>query len=450
MKKFLLILLVTCLACSNDDENETLFEESDQNPPVYSPLEVNENVSEYNKRAFFEGFTLFTPTVSNATYLINMEGYPVKKWTSQHKGLVAYLDGNGNLFRVFDTFNQNFNAGGSMGGIEMFDFEGNLLWQWTLSTELEVLHHDIALLPNGNILASVWEKKNLNEAIEAGRNPAKLTENEVWPDKVIEIKILPNNQAEIVWEWSIWDHLIQDYDPTKMNYGNIQEHSELADINFTLGVANFNHINSIHYIEQYDQIILSSRKFNELWILDHSTTTTEAKTHSGGNYGKGGDLLFRYGNPISYKNGEENNQTLFDQHDVTWIGNKENHGGNFLVFNNAFATTMSSIDEISIPQNPNGSYFEINSTPVNINWSYQNPNLFSPRVSGARRLENGNTLITQGRGGILYEIDANKNIVWKYEIPLPENQTFKAFRYSKNYSAFNNKNLIRNDSIIIE
>lgn len=293
-------------------------------------------------------------------------------------------------------------------------------------------------------------KKSLSEAIQAGRNPALLSENEVWPDKVIEIKILANNQAEIVWEWSVWDHIIQDYDASKSNFGNVQSHPELVDINHSLGEANFNHINSIDYIEEFDQIILSSRKFNEFWVIDHSTTTQEARGHTGGNFQKGGDLLFRYGNPIVYKSGTENDQTLFAQHDVTWIGNANNHGGNFLVFNNAFSPTMSSIDEIRIPQNFDGSYPSINSSLGDILWSYQNPDIYSPRVSGARRLINGNTLITQGTEGLTYEIDTNKNLVWKYELPLTEKQTFKALRYPENYKAFTNKNLKRNDTIKIE
>ncbi|PZW39632.1 arylsulfotransferase ASST [Mesonia algae] len=443
MKKFILLLLLINYSCSNDDEikNSSIDD---------TPVNLSESISIYDEDNFLSGFTLYTPTVSNKSFLINMEGHPVKEWVSEHKGLVSYLDKNGNLYRVFDTKNSNFNSGGSMGGIEMFDFEGNLVWQWIYSDDHKILHHDIALLPNGNILASVWEKKTKNEAIEAGRDPSLLTENEMWPDKVIEIKILGNNEAEIVWEWTVWDHLIQDYDDEKSFFGNIENHPELVNINHTLGEANFNHINSIDYVEEFDQIILSSRKFNEFWVIDHSTTTIEAKGHTGGNFNKGGDLLFRYGNPYAYKSGDENNQTLFAQHDVTWLGNKQNHGGNFLVFNNAFSPTMSSVDEIKIPQNSDGSYPTANASLGSIVWSYQNADIYSPRVSGARRLENGNTLITQGTSGLIYEIDINKTLVWKYKIPLAGNQTFKAFRYPSNYNAFNNKNLEKDDSITIE
>jgi len=154
MKKILLfIFLIINCACSSDDDLK--------NSPttITPPLEVSDNVSIYNEDSFSKGFTLFTPTVSNKSFLINMEGYPVKEWISEHKGLIAYLDENGNLYRVFDTYNSNFSAGGSMGGIEMFDFDGNLLWQWIYSDDDKVLHHDLALLPNGNLLASVWEKK---------------------------------------------------------------------------------------------------------------------------------------------------------------------------------------------------------------------------------------------------------------------------------------------------
>jgi hypothetical protein len=61
--------------------------------------------------------------------------------------------------------------------------------------------------------------------------------------------------------------------------------------------AFWNHMNSIDYNPTFDQIAMSVRGNSEVWIIDHSTTTAQAKGHTGGKYGKGGDLLYRYGNP---------------------------------------------------------------------------------------------------------------------------------------------------------
>ena len=117
--------------------------------------------------------------------------------------------------------------------------------------------------------------------------------------------------GSIVWEWHLWDHLIQDYDPTKDNYGVVGDHPELIDVNYSLapfccpsGNADWTHTNAVDYNEQLDQIMLSVRNFSEIWVLDHSTTTAQAASHSGGRSGKGGDLLYRWGNPAAYRAGD--------------------------------------------------------------------------------------------------------------------------------------------------
>ena len=65
-----------------------------------------------------------------------------------------------------------------------------------------------------------------------------------------------------------------------------------------------------------DQIVLSNHNLSEIWIIDHSTTTLEAASHSGGNSGKGGDLLYRWGNPQAYDQGTGADQLLNHQQHV--------------------------------------------------------------------------------------------------------------------------------------
>lgn len=430
---FLFLILTSCA------------KDLDDNIQTQEPLEVNENVEIYNDEEFFKGYTLVAPVSSNNIYLIDMEGFPVHSWTSLNRGIANYLTPEGDLLRTYVVPNDIFSFGGRTGGIERFDYEGNLIWSWELSNDLSSLHHDLAILPNGNILASVWDFKDADEAIANGRNPELLLNDSVWPDRIIEIKPIGSNDAEIVWQWSIWDHLIQDFDATKLNFGEVAANPQRVDINFTIGDANFNHVNSLFYIEDFDQIVFSSRRFSELMIIDHSTTTLEAAGSSGGNYGKGGDLLYRWGNPQTYKVGDENDQKLTGQHDVRYIGGlPSNGGGNFMCFNNTRTETMSSVEEINIPINGDGSY---NLQPNTINlptdyaWSYTSSDILAPRVSGATRFINGNTLITQGTEGVLLEINSDSEVVWKYKIPLESNDVFKCFRYPLDYPAFESKDL---------
>jgi len=420
------------LACNNDDNlNDDLTD--------FDNIALNAGVEIYNPDDFERGYTLVAPLTSKNAYLINMEGFPVKAWTSEYLAISNYLNEQGEYIRSYAVQNNIFSSPGTTGGIEIYNFEGELIWNWTYSTPQYSLHHDLEFLPNGNILASVWDYKTKDEAIENGRNPNLLFNNSVWPDRIIEIKRLPNNQAEIVWEWSFWDHLVQDHDPTKLNFGAISEHPELLDINYTNGQANLNHVNSLYYIEEYDQIVFSSRNFNELFIIDHSTSTLEAQSHSGGNYNKGGDLLFRWGNPQAYKTGSSEDQELFGQHDITFLDSKNSLTGNFLQFNNSKYGTLSSVDEINVPIQSDGSYIiEPNTqTQATIGWFYTNSEVFSSILSGAQRLQNKNTLITSGVDGLLLEVNSNSNISWKYRIPTEDPRTFKSRRYSIDSPPFN-------------
>ncbi|AXG69776.1 arylsulfotransferase (ASST) [Kordia sp. SMS9] len=438
MKRIITSLFVACcfvciFSCKDDD----------MVTPVL-PVELSENIVQYED-GIYDAYTLVSPMGSTDSFLINNEGFVVHQWEANTSALMAYLTDEGNLIRALRQDTSEFSGGGATGAIEILNFDGDQIWFWEYNTATYVLHHDLTLLPNGNILALVWEYKSENEALAEGRNPNLLFQNKVWPCKIIEIQPLPNNQANIVWEWSVWDHLIQDHDATKENFGVVSDHPELININFSGGDANFNHLNSIDYIEELDQIVVSSRVFNEFWIIDHSTSTAEAASHSGGNSNKGGDLLYRWGNPQTYNSGTAEDQRLFGQHDVTWIGNTVNNGGNFMVFNNNSFAEKSSVEEILIPQLSDGTYDLVPNTtqlPEAPIWSYDSEAIYSSRLSGAKRLPNGNTLITAGRTGTLLEINTSGTIIWQFQNPIETNASiFKVDKYEKNHPAFEGRTL---------
>src|SRR5207302_100486 len=76
------------------------------------------------------------------------------------------------------------------------------------------------------------DKKTAEETVAAGRKPGTVR-GQFLPDCILEIKPTGKTTGEIVWEWHVWDHLIQDIDKTKPNYGEIAEHPELIDINYS-------------------------------------------------------------------------------------------------------------------------------------------------------------------------------------------------------------------------
>ena len=421
-----------------------------------------------NDAQAFRGYTLFAPLRSNTTYLIDNDGKLVRSWQSSYQpGNAVYLLENGHLLRTGNARNPTFTSGGAGGRVQEFDWNGALLWDFEYSSNQYLQHHDVEPLPNGNVLLIAWELKSSSEAIAAGRNPALVSTRGLWPDKIIEVKPQGTNGSEIVWEWHAWDHLIQDFDATKPHYGVVAEHPELIDLNFSSNnQPDWQHINAVDYNPQLDQIMLSvHNNFNEIWIIDHSTTTAEAASHSGGKYGKGGDLLYRWGNPRAYRAGMTADQKLSGQHDAQWIEAGSPGAGNILIFNNGTTRRYSSVDEIVPPVEASGNYTRASGAafgPSAAAWSYVAPtptNFYAMNISGAQRLPNGNTLICDGPHGNFFEVTAAKDMVWQYINPVvasgpmtqgdpipsgqqgQENTVFRSPRYAPDYAGLAGKDL---------
>ncbi|MEZ5197690.1 MAG: aryl-sulfate sulfotransferase [Bacteroidales bacterium] len=309
----------------------------------------------YNQNPSFNGYSLFAPFRSTTTYLIDNCGRVVNSWESEYlPSCSVYLLENGHLLRTCLIESPTFtNIAGLGGRVEEYDWDGNLVWHYEYHAINYQQHHDIEPLPNGNILLLVWDAYTPNEAVQAGRIPANLLDS-FWSEKIVEIKPLPNNEAEIVWEWKLWDHLIQDFNAERDNFGIVSEHPELIDINFsaetgTNSLFDWIHGNAIDYNEELDQIILSSRNLSEFYIIDHSTTTEEAAGHSGGTYNKGGDILYRYGNPKAYKHGINNIRQLSFQHNPHWIKKEYNNDWQIMVFSNLHRVDTSAVIIITPP-----------------------------------------------------------------------------------------------------
>jgi hypothetical protein len=396
-------------------------------------------------------YTIFGPEYSTNIYLLNNSNKEiVHLWDSDYiQGLGVYLLENGNIARLCLPYvNQNFIAGGVAGRVEIFNWEGTLIWGFDYSNDQHCLHHDIEVLPNGNILMIAWEFKTIEEASIAGRD-VSLDKDGIWPEHIIEVEPTGSSGGNIVWEWHVWDHLIQEYDPTKENYGMIVDHPELIDVNSAQG-DDWIHMNSIDYNEEFDQILLSARFQNEIWIIDHSTTTQEAAGHTGGKYGKGGDLLYRWGNPKIYQMGDITDQRLYGQHDATWIESGYPGEGNILVFNNGIGRLdgfYSSVDEIIPPVDEDGNYIKsVDSTygPEEPVWIYTTeiPGQFAASsISGAERLKNGDTMICNGPSGRFFQVTWDLVTVWNYDNPYPTsltNDVFKIRSYPSDYPGLSN------------
>ena len=431
-----------------------------------------------------KGYLMFAPKQNTMTYLINNEGRIMHQWTKSAyaPGQAVYLLSNGNLLRpCLYTSQGGISTGGGEGGrVELYNWNDSLLWYTNYSTPTYVQHHDVKMLPNGNIIMLVVEKKTAAETKAAGFDTTKIQDPDfakqkcLLPDAVVEIKPVYPSGYTVVWEWHVWDHLIQNHDATKNNYGTPSLHPELVDCagDHRILPVFWNHMNAIDYNDSLDQIVMSVRGNSELWVIDHSTTTLEASSHSGGKHGKGGDLLYRWGNPLTYGAGTVSNQIYFEQHDVEWIKKDCPGAGDFLCYNNGVNRNYSTIDEMTPPVDASGSYTLTTSSayaPTSLNWTYvANPptSMYAPDISGAQRIQNGNTVICVGTSGTLYEVTSSGSVAWKYISPVTNlgrltqgdsiphnpikpfetmNSIFRVYKYPTTYAAFSGKTLVPGD-----
>lgn len=424
----------------------------------------------YNAAQTYQAYTLIYPHNQANVFLINNCGEIIHTWEDDENfrpGNTAYILPNGNLVKAKRdavVTDDAIWAGGGGEIVEIRSWDNDLLWSFEMNDSLHRLHHDIEPMPNGNILMVVWEWISLEDAIQAGRDSTTLVEGELWAEKIIEVN--PTTD-EIVWEWRVMDHVIQDFDASKDNFGVVSEHRELIDLNWdnNEGKADWLHVNSIDYNEELDQIMISVPYFDEIWVIDHTTTTEEAASHSGGFTNHGGDIIYRVGNQAAYQKGDSTDQILFFQHDAHWtnefLPSSHPDFGKIVVFNNRVGADFSTVEIFESTWDmyiSDYTHFQGTYPPYEFTQTIQHPipsAIHSTGLSSGQLLPNGNILICAGRYGYLAELNMNQEVVWEYKTPLRggqtasqgdsltlnNNLTFRAFKYPIDYEAFDGKDL---------
>ena len=372
----------------------------------------------------FEGYTLFTPGEgppgwqnNYTTLLLNPNGSTSHTWSHTRScASMPYITPDSVLIYPYRVQNPTMSAGGVGGGVQYITWDGGIIWDYQLSNELYQHHHDIQPLANGNVLMISWERKYQDAWSTMGRQSVNNFLNEMWSETILEIEPNELNSGNIVWEWHLWDHLIQDISSDyESSYGVISEHPELMNINYgsvdgggpNNSNADWKHYNAIHYNEYLDHIVISCSKDDEIFIIDHSTTTIEAAGHIGGNSGKGGDILYRWGNPLSYERGNSDWNLLEHQHSVNWIPMGNPGAGNLILFNNNYTNNASAIYELELPMDVNGNYFIDENQPFGPEtplWILVG-DFHTDMQGGAFRQPNGNTLITDCDSGRIFEVN---------------------------------------------
>ena len=314
----------------------------------------------------FEGYTLYTSDYPHITYLIDNDYNVINQWETECQGStasMAYLLSDSTLIYPCKQTNPVISSVAASGGrIIKYNWIGDVLWDWSCDWEYQ-LHHDIEPTPNGTILAVAMED------IDGFR-----------PDVVLEIEPVGLNDANLVWSWKVSEHMSEELDNPYTFYSHAV-HNQL----------DWNHFNAVS-LNQYGEILLSSRNWNEIYIIE---------------WGEDRDLLYRWGNPQTY--GGIGEQIFFAQHGVNQIPIGYPGEGNIIVFNNMSNQEVENGSSIIMEFTPNLETLE-----GEIVWTFEE-DFYSPKQSGAFRLPNGNTFVSVAQGGDMFEVTYDGEIVWEHQ-----------------------------------
>ena len=328
------------------------------------------------------GYVLYTPGSSNQTWLIDLHGNTVHQWNLEYPpGLYGYLLPNGNLFYNGKTVDEAW---------EIFtgfkNFKGGILQEVTPQGEViwehrdRYHHHDGRRTPSGGAIYLNLEQVPDNIASRVKGGILGSEENGMWSDLVREV----DGDGEVVWEWHAYEH----FDPEKDGLLHNMSRNE------------WTHGNSIAPVGE-SKVLVSLRSLSTVVIIDKKTD----------------EIVWRLGY-----------DTLAQQHDPSMLDN-----GNVLVFDNGTCRKNGGWSHSRVLEvNPSGEIvWEYKDSPVH--------NFYSCHISGARRLPNGNTLITEGCFGRMFQVTQSCEVVWEYINPhySPNlrgdiiNTVFKANHYMK-------------------
>jgi hypothetical protein len=379
-------------------------------------------------------YTLYATKDGIKAYLVDTNSTTYHDWTfssMQKSAYSAYLIPGDTLVRTYGYISSGgMSGGGVTGAVQKVLWDGTIEWDYKYNSSTYTLHHDICPMPNGNVLMIAYELKTSTDATQAGASSSVSIKSE----KLIEVHPTGATTGTIVWEWHLWDHLCQNYNSAKDNYvTSIIDNPQLLNLNY-VNTANPDlsdrwHMNGVDYNADLDQIVVSMHFMNSVFVIDHSTTTSEAAGHTGGNSGKGGDFLYRWGNPASYG---ATGTTIFNVvHDAHWVPSDNPNYPNYLAaYNNKGGTGgKTAIDVWNPPYDGYNYSYTPGSAYAPSTYDYQYNSTFTAQNEGnSQQLPNGNMLVNNSFGS-LYEIDASGNVIWTKT----STNTSHAYRYTECY-----------------
>ena len=392
----------------------------------------------YDPDRAWNGYTVLSPLGTQAVLVIDMNGTVVKRWD-------GFNNAAGGPARVLPGGSVVAAAGARpphQESLELLhrDFEGNVLWRFSRNEQIETRdgttiwsarqHHD---WQRDDFPAGYYSPESSPGAGPAStlllthtnRRQSNVADVLLEDDRLIEL----SPGGDIVWEWVASDHI----DELGFAPDARQVIRAAAAFNGARGSFDWLHVNSATYVGPNRWFDAGDTRFAPNHVLISSREASLLAIVA-----RDGSIVWRLGPDFSESAPLRAIRQIIGQHHAHLIPKGLPGAGNLLVFDNGGSSGYGFASPIA----PDGRgafaratsrVLEINPVTLELAWSYTNPRFFSTNISGAQRLPNGNTLITAGAGGRMFEVTPDGTIVWEYMFPLfgganRSNAVYRAYR----------------------
>ena len=443
--------------------------------------DASTGVQQYQQNKSYGGYVLLSPQDASATYLIDMEGQVVHSWPlpqDMSVSMVARLLDNGHLLRGIKRTDKGRDKSGPGTIIQELDWQGKLVWEYKSPGQQTRLRDDYYRLGNGNTLFMAFEEITRAEAIALGATQERIGNGveTLWPNKLVEV----NPAGDIVWEWRFQDHFSSAMHGNQNDPGRVD--INITELNLTEVNRDMAHSGVIDYHAGNDQIMVTARIASEVYIIDHSTANYD-NPQAGIEAARGpaGAIARRYGNPGNYGAGKPHvgkdpgDRLFFAAHGPNWVAPGLPGAGNLLVHNNGVgrsgAKPENQLESMlwslrRLVLGNTGDYTtidEIDADTGRIVWRFRaaDPQAISSfKMGSAYRLPNGNTHVTSGQYGHLFEVTPQGEVVWEYVSPVsalgalkrplayPFHPMQTSYRFSEDHPGLRGKELTPQGTIL--
>jgi len=304
------------------------------------------------------GYTLFCSVRGATAWLLDPEGRFVHRWHHPEGIQHAKLLPDGNLLIQTQPPEEAEGCeqiGGSAGAMFELDWDSRVVWEYRDAYQ----HHDYQRLANDNTLLLRWQAipEDVSRRVRGGARRDG-DAGGMWGDVVREIR----PDGSVVREWRSWEYL--DF-----------EQDVICPLDQP---CEWTHANSLEALPD-GRWLISFRLTSTVAIVDPATGRFDWK------WGPG---------------------FLSHQHAATLLPN-----GRILVFDNGcHRSRLPSFSQV----------VEVDPATDEVVWSYR-PAItlafFSFMVSGAERVPGGNTFVTEGATGRLFEVTPEGETVWEWVSP---------------------------------